>query len=212
MWTSQLQTPLHGEAPLSLGVSAPHSHRHAVQMVAGRPPPPVSGWPGGSVLWLDRMGKGSGLAGPLGCPVPGERVLGALTAGAGDRGEVQRGACCLCRGEWGALCRGLPGWAQGAPPWPLPLTGCQHLTEVSTVLRPEAAQALCVQWKNNSWAWLTIEVSINIWSGQEAGRQGVDSGSQVGWAGFGRGWVAAVSSEEGETSGPLPLLTCGGAT
>lgn len=128
-------------------------------------PHPVSGWPGGSVLWLDRMGKGSGLAGPLGCPVPGERVLGALTAGAGDRGEVQRGACCLCRGEWGALCRGLPGWAQGAPPWPLPLTGCQHLTEVSIVLRPEAAQALCVQWKNNSWAWLTIEVSINIWSG-----------------------------------------------
>lgn len=32
------------------------------------------------------------------------------------------------------------------------------------VLRPEAAQALCSV-ENNSWAWLTIEVSINIWSG-----------------------------------------------
>ena len=97
-WISQLQTPLHGGAPLSLGVYAAHSHRHAVQTPVGQPPPPVSGWPGGSVLWLDRMSKGSGLAGPLGCLVPGKRVLGALTAGVGDRGEVQSGACCLCRG------------------------------------------------------------------------------------------------------------------
>lgn len=62
-------------------------------MVKGRPPPRLRLAREGSVLWLDRMGKGSGLAaGPLGCPVPGERVLGALTAGAGDRGEVQRGS------------------------------------------------------------------------------------------------------------------------
>lgn len=77
---------------------------------------------------------------------------------------------------------GLPGMGEGGPlPRLLHLTGCQHLTKVSIVLLPEGAGVLCVQWKNNPWSWLTMEVSVNIWSGQEAGRQGADSGSW--WAG-----------------------------
>lgn len=57
-----------------------------------------------------------------------------------------------------------------------------------------------------------MEVSVNIWSGQEAGRQGADSGSQVGPAGLGRGWVVVASSEVRRNKRPLLLLTCGEAT
>ena len=78
-----------GSPAVSGGFCSPQSLTRSAD-ARGAALPPVSGWPGGSVLWLDRMSKGSGLAGPLGCLVPGKRVLGALTAGVGDRGEVER--------------------------------------------------------------------------------------------------------------------------
>ena len=49
------------------------------------------------------------------------------------------------------------------------------------MLWPEAARALCIQWKNNSWSWLTIEVSINIWLGRRLGDKGWIQGAR--WAG-----------------------------
>lgn len=84
----------------------------------------------------------------------------------------------------------MVGYRSPLPP-PLPATStCQASTglELHSCV-PEVAGVLCAWWKNNLCAWWTREVPVNIWLEQEARRQGTDSGSQAGWAGFGQaGW------------------------